>query len=131
MDVSWIHAYFILAQWQGCVEISHTAAVEPSHSCFARSSFPSEQNRGTKQTWNFFGRGNKILSCKTPSLTDIDTFLSRMPLGECVENRIGTMCQLPTESSRERLTWRVNWSAQQFSSSSAKVCSTMSETQQD
>lgn len=66
-DVSWIHACLILAQWQDCVEISFTTAVEPSDSCIARSSFPSDQNSGIKQTWNFFGRGNESLSCKTSS----------------------------------------------------------------
>lgn len=66
MDGSWIHAWLILAQWQGGVDISYTTAAEPSDSCFAHSSFPSEQTWGTKQTWNFFGRGSKSLSCETP-----------------------------------------------------------------
>lgn len=78
--------------------------------------------------------GTKVWIAKPPFLTDINTFLSiipKMPLGEPVENRIAEMWQLPIKSNRERLTWRVNWNAQQFSSSSAKVCFTMSATQQD
>ena len=78
VDGSWIHAWLILAQYEGWVNISYTTAVKPSDNCFAHSSFPyrfsggglplatSEQNWDTKQNWNFFGSGSESLSCKAP-----------------------------------------------------------------
>lgn len=149
---SWIQPSLMLVRWQGWVNVSYTTAVKPSHGCFACSSFPHRFSSVLfsvlflfffpllpvlskigilSKTRTSLGVGVKAWAAKTPSLTNIYVFLSPFPLGESVENAIVMMYQLPTKSNRERLTWEVNWNAQQFSSSSAKVCLMMSETQQD